>query len=206
MASAFRGLTRRTRPNRRVLRIISGAAATFAVGWVFFASFKIVFPSQGELDDHSDAVVSLAPQYFRLPMAEQIFKAGNADFLVISYFPEDRANRTDVAISGVRVSDYCESRVRENVVCFTPEDSATIGEALSIRDIAHAESWHSVTIVTNQYHVFRTRFIFERCLGKDIDVNVVFSERELSFSQWVWHILYENSALLKAAFQTTFRC
>src|SRR5699024_7197634 len=106
----------------------------------------------------------------------------------------------------VPVSNYCESGGREGIVCFTPEEAATIGEAYSISEMVAAESWDSLTVVTDEYHAFRTRFIFDQCLGGDIDVNVVFSERDLSVAQWGFHIVYESAAFLKAAWQTTFRC
>lgn len=193
--------------SRRGLKVVAGVATALLAGWVVFASVNIVSPVQGELQSRGDAVVSLAPQSHRLPLAEQLVEGGNADTLVISYFPGDVAiGNAGAGESRVPVSDYCEPAGREGILCFTPEENATIGEAYAIRDIAQAESWDSLTVVTDQYHAFRTRFILEQCLGEDVDVNVVFSERDLSAARWGWHIVYENVAFLKAVFQTTLRC
>jgi len=197
----------RSKRTRRTLKVIGGLAAALLAGWVLFASINIVSPSQGELQFRSDAVVSLAPQTYRLPVAEQLVEDGAADMLVISYFPGDVSGGGSGAVDDrVPVSSYCEAGGREGVLCFTAEDATTIGEAYSIADIVAAESWDALTVVTSEYHAFRTRFIFDQCLGDDVEVNVVFAERDLSVAQWGFHIVYENAALLKAALQTTLRC
>lgn len=192
---------------RRGFKVIGGVASVLLVGWVVYVSIHIVSPSQGQLASGSNAVVSLAPQSHRLPLAEQLVEDGSADTLVISYFPGDVAIKgTGVAASRVPVSDYCEPAGQDGTRCFTPKKESTIGEAYAIREMAQAESWNSLTVVTDKYHAFRTRFIFQQCLGDDIDVNVVFAARDLNAAQWGWHVAYENVAFLKAIFQTTVRC
>jgi len=201
----------RTRPQtqrtRGSLKIVGGLLVALLAVWVLFASINIVSPSQGELQTRSDAVVSLAPQAHRLPLAEQLVEEEVADTLVISYFPDDVSRGgSGAADYPVPVSNYCESGGREGIVCFTPEEAATIGEAYSISEMVAAESWDSLTVVTDEYHAFRTRFIFDRCLGEEVDVNVVFADRDLSVGQWGYHLVYENAAFLKAALQTAVRC
>lgn len=136
----------RTKRTRRSLKVVGGLTAALLAGWVFFASMNIVSPSQGELQSRSDAVVSLAPQTYRLPMAEQLVEDGAADTLVISYFPGDvSGGGSDTADDRVPVSSYCQAGGREDILCFTPEEGTTIGEAYSIADIVAAESWDSLT-------------------------------------------------------------
>lgn len=195
----------RTQRPGRGLKIAGGVVAALLVGGVVFASVNIVSPSQGNLNDRSDAVVSLAPQAHRLATAQQLVEAGKADTLVISYFPDD-VSVGDPGISRVSVSEFCEGGGDEGVMCFTPEENATIGEASAIRDIASTEGWKSMTVVTSEYHAFRTRYIFEQCLGDEVDVNIVFPEAELSTARWGFHLVYENAAFLKAVWQTTMRC
>lgn len=193
--------------SRRGLKIAGVVTTALLAGWVLFASINIVSPSQGELQSRSDAVVSLAPQAHRLPLAEQLVEGGNANTLVISYFPGDvPIGNAGAAGSRAPVVDFCEPAGREDILCLTPEQNATIGEAYAVRGIAQEESLDSLTVVTDQYHVFRSRFIFEQCLDDNVDVNVVFFERDLSVARWGWHIAYENVGFLKAVFQTTFGC
>ncbi|MDN6358635.1 MAG: hypothetical protein L0K38_13215 [Yaniella sp.] len=201
----------RTRPQiqrtRGGLKVVSGLVVALLAAWVLFASINIVSPSQGASQTRSDAVVSLAPQAHRLPLAEQLVAEDVADTLVISYFRDDvSGGGSGAAADPVPVSDYCASGGREGIKCFTSEETTTIGEAYSVREMVSAESWDSLTVVIDQYHAFRTRFIFEQCLGDEVDVNVVFSDRDLNVAQWGYHLVYENAAFVKAALQTAVRC
>lgn len=206
MPAKLRRKTSSRRPLRRALKIIAGVAMIGVIGWFAYASVNIVSPSQGDLDGKADVVVSLAPQHSRLPMAKQLISDDVAETLLISYFDHDPMNHQMTAKDGKPLSRYCEDESENGVMCFTPTEDATIGEVLAISDLAQEHAWGKVTVVTDSFHAFRTRFIFEQCLGDEIDVNVVFSEQDLTASQWAWHIVYENAAFLKAAWQTTARC
>lgn len=61
-------------------------------------------------------------------------------------------------------------------------------------------------MVTNQHHVFRTRFIFDRCLGDEVDINVVYAHRDYGIGGTAWRALYENAAFFKAVYDVTVRC
>lgn len=187
-------------------KILGGIAAAALLGWFVYASVNIVVPRQGNLDATSDVVVSLAPQESRLPTAQQLVAEGVADTLLISYFDHDPMNNMVAGDEQTSLSEYCEPGAPPTVMCFTPQEDATIGEVHAIADIAKAESWETMTVVTDPFHAFRTRYIFSQCLGQDIEVNVVFSDRELTVPQWIWHVVYENVAFFKAAWQTTTRC
>ncbi|WP_022869722.1 YdcF family protein [Yaniella halotolerans] len=206
MPAKLRRNTSSRRPLRRALKIFAGVAIIGAIGWFAYASVNIVLPSQGALDDKADVVVSLAPQQNRLPMAKQLISDDVAETLLISYFDHDPMNHQMTAKDGVPLSRYCEDESENGVMCFTPAEDATIGEVHAISDLAQEHAWGKVTVVTDSFHAFRTRFIFEQCMDAEVDVNVVFSEQDLTASQWSWHIVYENAAFLKAAWQTTARC
>lgn len=203
MTSNSKVAEKKTKPKRRGWKIASGVIATVVIGWFVFASLSIVNPAQGNLSAQSDVVVSLAPQQDRLPMAQGLVEDGVADTLLISYFDHDPMNHT----AGVTpLSTHCESEGDSSVRCFTPQEDATIGEARAIADIAREESWQSLTIVTNSFHRFRTNFIFDQCLGDEFDINVVYTDQTLNASQLAWHVVYENVAFFKAAWQTATRC
>lgn len=197
----------RPKPSRLGLKVAGGVVAAALIAWFFYATVNILNPSQGELQARSDAVVSLAPQSHRLPTAQQLISDGVADTLVISYFDHDPLNfGSGASVDAVPLHAYCESEAFYEIVCFTPEENATIGEAYAIASMAREQSWLSLTVVTDTTHAFRTRFILDRCLGDDFDVNVVVAERELAASEKAWHIVYENAAFFKAAWQATWRC
>lgn len=195
------------KPRRMRLKMIGSLVAVLISGWFIYASVHIVYPVQGDLQIRSDAVVSLAPQYDRLPMAQQLVDDGVANKLVISYFDHDALNGGLDANSELpTLSSFCDPEASQEIICFTPEENATIGEAYAVSKIAGEESWDSITVVTNSYHTFRTRFIFERCLGNDLAVNVVYVDRDYKVSRWVWHVVYENAAYFKAVWQVMTRC
>jgi uncharacterized SAM-binding protein YcdF (DUF218 family) len=178
-------------------------AAVVTVGWFVYATVNIVSPSQGDLENRVDAVVSLAPQAHRLPLAQQWVADGAADTLAVSYFDHDTAR---IPLNGtgepVPLEQHCEL---EHVVCFRPAD-ATAGEAVALAEMARDESWGSLTVVTNQHHVFRTRFIFDRCLRDEVDVNVVYAHRDYGVAGTASRVVYENAAFFKAFYDVTFQC
>lgn len=206
MAAELRRRDASSRQLPRALKIFSGIAIVAVIGWLAYATMNIVSPSRGDLNQRADVVVSLAPQQHRLPLAQQLVSGGVADTLLISYFDHDPMNSLSTTEGDAPLSRYCEEDNANGVMCFTPEENATIGEAHAVSHLAEEYSWGTVTVVTDSFHAFRTRFIFEQCLDADVDVNVVFSEKDLTLSQWAWHIVYENAAFLKAAWQTATRC
>lgn len=206
----LRGKKRRMRK----LKIISGVVVALVVGWFIFASVSIYNPPQGDVEARTDAVVSLSPPPYRLPLAEELYANDRAPRLAISYVPVDpRHFNAEWVTAWEPAERYCEEatpEMDENISCFTPEEISTRGEAHSVRELAETESWDSITVVTSRHHVFRTRFIFDQCIGDSVDVNVVFPEPDLSVEtseeSWGWYILYENVAFFKALYETTVGC
>jgi hypothetical protein len=166
-----------------------------------------MFPEQGEIHNGSDAVVSLAPQHHRLYTASRLIEVGHTDTLVVSHFDGD-VGFSDSAqqVDQVSITDYCNTHEGEGVICFTPDEVSTIGEAFTVRDIAAQQSWESLTVVTSRYHAFRAHYIFEQCVGDDVDVNLVHADPGYNVLQWAWYLAYENAAFIKALWQTTTRC
>lgn len=101
---------------------------------------------------------------------------------------------------------YCEAHKARGVSCFTPAGIATIGEAFTVCDIASQETWETLTVVTSRAHAFRAHYIFDQCVGEDVEVNLVHSDPALNGFQWAWRLAYENAAFIKALWQTGTRC
>lgn len=196
----------RARRRRRTMAVVAVIAV---VGWLAYATVNIMAPTQGDRSATVDAVISLAPQQNRLPVAQELIAAGVSDTLLISYFAHDSLNHRPGTGQGdhiKRLSTYCDEDGAVETICFTPTEDATIGEVHAIDDIAAEHSWEAVTVVTDSFHTFRTRYILAQCLHDDLQVNVVFAEQDLSPMQWVWHAVYENAAFIKAVWQTSTRC
>ncbi|MHA6967252.1 YdcF family protein [Glutamicibacter bergerei] len=172
-----------------------------ALVWFLFISAMVLKPVSGPVR-HVDAVVSLAPGQHRLPTALEYHESGMSENLVVSWFPQLISGAVVKPELGWLESQICRAPDVGSVFCFTPELDSTYGEALSVSNLVLAQDWDSVVVVTSRYHVFRTRFIFERTLPAHIHVNVVAAPTELSAKGWITHIGYENLATIKAIFQT----
>lgn len=149
----------------------------------------------------------MAPQAHRLYTATQLVEIGHTDTLVISHFAGDMGKRSPgESTQQISVTDYCEEHSDNGVICFTPSEVATIGEAFAVRELAAQESWRNLTVVTTREHAFRAHYIFEQCVGDDVEVNLVHSDPQLDATDWVAHLVYENAAFIKALWQTSTRC
>lgn len=202
MRSTAGGAGRTAQPQWPGLKHTICGTAALAMGWFAYAMAHILWPSQGDLERRVDAVVSLAPQEHRLPMAQRLVADGVTETLTVSYFDHDkRLVPTSGAGDSVPLAHYC-NHARE--LCFRPADAA-VGEVDALAELAR-KSWGSLTVVTNQHHVSRTRFIFDRCLGDEVDINVVYAHRDYGVSGTAWRVLYENAAFFKAVYDVTVRC
>lgn len=173
--------------------------------WVGAVSFRILVPPTNG-NAHTDVVLSLAPGDNRLPTALKFYEQGDADNLAISWFPAEFTESVPEHSKSRLAQDTCTAKDDTRVYCFTPSEGTTIGEALAFRELAESQDWDSVTLVTSSYHVFRARYIFERCLPSEIEVQTVSAPIELSRDAWRYHLLYENMAYLKAIAETSSRC
>lgn len=196
----------RASKTRKIRRIIFGLVGVLLTVWVLVVSVNIVAVSQGSVDESSDAVVSLAPQYERLATAESLYEHDLAEVLAISYLPQDVAPYANDQSVVASVHEHCADEQLQSVVCFTPQPVTTFGEAKTVQEVAQGRHWDSLTVVTSHYHAFRTRYIFEKCLGNEIDINVVYADVDMGPERWAWHVVYENAAFVKALIQTNLNC
>ena len=185
----------------RIITISILLLPAVAIVWILIVSSMVLMPIPAPVR-HVDAVVSLAPGHQRLPAAVEYQEAGLADNLVISWFPDSISTAALEPEFGWLENQKCRATNENSVHCLTPELNSTYGEALAVGSLALAQDWDSILIVTSRYHVFRTRYIFERTLPTHIGVEVVAAPTELSNRSWVRHLGYENVAFIKAVFQT----
>jgi uncharacterized SAM-binding protein YcdF (DUF218 family) len=135
---------------RRLVRI---AGAVF-LAWLVAASVLFLLP-HGTTPRTADAIVVLAgDREQRVDKALELMRSGVSRTLVVSGWPDP---------AYARAAPYCSGESAYRVICFMPSPFSTRGEAREIARLARANGWHSVAVVTSDYHVFRAGLIVRRC-------------------------------------------
>ena len=139
----------------------------------------------------TDAVIMLGgAAYERLPVAQRLQGALHVPVLVLSH--------TDT-LGNAAADSICNSATfpRPDLVCFTPGGMDTRSEADIIADLAEANGWTSITVVTSSYHVTRAGRLIGQCTTAD--VQMVASHPALSPGQWLRRFVIETGGLIDAS-------
>ena len=134
---------------RPLLLIALAAVAVLAI-----ASVPLFILYDDDRVAKADAVIVLAGEKRRLPIALELLQRDVAPVLVISDGLDPRwtqANR------------LCRYGDPERIVCLRPEPYSTRGEARMAARLARQRGWDSLVVVTSRFHLFRARLLFERC-------------------------------------------
>lgn len=109
----------------------------------------------------ADAVVVLAGDESRLPVALSLVRDGVAPVLVVS---EDESGE-DVARATL-----CENGEIEKVeiVCRRASPFSTRGEARLVGRLAEARGWNRLVVVSSRYHLFRAERLIRRCTDAEL--------------------------------------
>jgi uncharacterized SAM-binding protein YcdF (DUF218 family) len=131
----------------------------------------------------ADAIVVLGSgkvdEMRRAEEGERLFTAGDAPVLAIS----DAGGPCPVKVTTAKVT------------CFSPSPETTQGEARMIGHMARKDHWRSIIVVSGRPQATRARMRVERCFTGRIEVVGV---EPVSFEQWVYQIVYEWGATIKA--------
>jgi uncharacterized SAM-binding protein YcdF (DUF218 family) len=82
------------------------------------------------------------------------------------------------------------------ITCMVPDPVSTYGEATTVRDLVAVNGWTRVTVVTSDFHVTRTRLLFDRCL--DVPVRVVAAPTDPNPAERVYRIVREMAATARS--------
>jgi uncharacterized SAM-binding protein YcdF (DUF218 family) len=157
------------------------AAAVAVALFSILTAVLFVFPAKGP-SAHADVVVVLDDGVgVRRAKAIQAVTAGVASNLVISHHA-DRPQDCPANIASV------------TVVCFSPTDDSTKGEASAFARIAKEHGWTSLIFVTDPPHVTRSKWLISRCFAGNIGAITT----KVSNLDWPIRVVYEWAALSKA--------
>jgi len=109
----------------------------------------------------ADAVMVLAGEKRRLPIAVELIERGVAPVLVIS----------DGLDPGWTLANrLCRFGDPARIVCVRPVPYSTRGEARLAARVARERGWDSLVVVTSRFHLFRARTLFERCFDGRLEM------------------------------------
>ena len=134
-------------------------AALLAWAALTVASVPLFILHDGDTPERADAIVVLAGDKRRLPVALELWERGVAPVLVISDGLDPRSPRA---------RELCRTGPRERVLCPSPDPYSTRGEAQLAGRLAAERDWASLVVVSSRFHLFRAGRLFERCVGGEL--------------------------------------
>ncbi|KUM41141.1 YdcF family protein [Arthrobacter sp. EPSL27] len=174
---------------RRARRALAAVLAAVLL-WLVVATQ--LFVNVDPLSVHrTDAVVMLGGAAAeRLPVALRLQRELNAPVLALSH--------TDTP-GNAAADELCNAAAfpSPDLICFRPGGMDTRSEADVIADLAAANGWRSVTVVTSSYHVTRAGRLIGQCTTAD--VQMVASHPVLSPAQWLRRFVIETGGLIDAS-------
>ena len=134
----------------------------FLIGaWLAATAVLFVWPRE-DSPERADAVIVLSGnRKYRLPRALELMRDRVAPTLVISHGLDPRWREAH------RLCTQGADGFR--VLCIVPNPDSTQGEAEAVGRLAARRDWRDVVVVTSRFHVTRSRMLFERCVGGDVE-------------------------------------
>ena len=122
--------------------------------------------------DHSDAILVLSDDNFyadRATRASQVYRQGLAPIVVAS----GRRLRPYAGVAELIEHDLIERGVPKDKILRVAHDSDnTREEAITLAQVAKQKKWHSIIVVTSNFHTRRARYIFSHVFPNDTKVRI----------------------------------
>ena len=157
-----------------LLVLLSFALLSLVVYWARHPILRYAAESWvvDEPAEHADALLLLGDDNFyadRATRAAELFRKGVAPTIVAS----GRRIRPSAGIAELEEHDLIERGVpRERILRFPHDTDSTIEEAAALAQFCADRHFHSVIVVTSNYHTRRARYLFEKEFPKRITVSV----------------------------------
>lgn len=179
----------------KVLLMSMVACAATVMLWAGAGLYFYQAPAEN-VPPYADAMFVLAPTNDRISYAERLMDQGYAGTLALSVPPGEDDNRDGLP---------CNEKRAYLIVCFQPSPVTTQGEARAVQQLATANGWNSVNVVTDQSHAPRAGLIIERCYKGQLSI-VAYRKDDLPLlslttprDSWAFAYTYETAAFTKAA-------
>ena len=135
--------------------------------------------------DKADVLIVLGDDNFyadRATRGAQLFREGKAPVIVAS----GRRLRPSAGIAELMEHDLIERGVpRDKIVRFVHDADSSLEEARALARLVRERRWHSVIVVTSNFHTRRARYIFRRVFPQGVEVRMA-SARDGDFDPEHW--------------------
>lgn len=135
--------------------------------------------------DHADALLVLSDDNFfadRATRASELFRQKWAPVVVAS----GRRLRPTAGIAELMEHDLIERGVpKDRIIRFAHDSDNTREEAQALSALVAEHNWHSVIVVTSNYHTRRSRYIFQRIFPASVNVRLA-SARDGEYDPEHW--------------------
>src|SRR5437588_5232198 len=135
--------------------------------------------------DKADAVMVLGDDNFyadRATRGAELFREGKAPVIVAS----GRRLRPNAGIAELMEHDLVERGVpKDKIVRLAHDADSTLEEAVALVRLAKERKWHSVIVVTSNFHTRRARYVFRRVFLPGMEVRIA-SARDGDFDPQGW--------------------
>ncbi|MBW3601348.1 MAG: YdcF family protein [Actinobacteria bacterium] len=170
-------------------KAVTAVALVALLVWTAFTLRLFVWPPTAE-PARGDAVAVLAGgNGERLDRAWGLMASGVAPVLALS-----RGSQAPTT----PVDRHCDTdRAGYAVVCFSPDEATTRGEARRLSALSGARGWRSLVVVTSTFHVTRARLLVGRCHRGDL--SVVDAGTRMGPADTALAVLHEWGGLVHAA-------
>jgi uncharacterized SAM-binding protein YcdF (DUF218 family) len=174
----------RTRTGRHLARQLMAGLLVLIAASTAFAARSFIWPT-------SDTAFPDGPIV--------VLGGGGGERLTTALGLRGEGEQRELVVSASAIDEWRAAGGRctpEEITCMVPDPVSTYGEATTVRDLVAANGWTHVTVVTSDFHVTRTRLLFDRCL--DEPVRVVAAPTDPNVIERTYRIVREMTATVVA--------
>lgn len=133
---------------------------------------------------HKDGSLSDMAQS-RVEQGVELFKQGVAPRLVLSGYKFYWSNYKSPKTEAQAMKDYATSMgVPEDIIHLEESARNTLGNAYYIKkDVLEPNGWNNIAVVTSDFHVPRSQYIFEKILGSGYEIEMFGAEGNIQPSK-----------------------
>lgn len=117
----------------------------------------------------------------RVEKGVELFKEGVAPKIIVSGYQGFWLETTPIKSEAQAMKEYAMSLgIPEEAIIEEEDSKDTVGNAYFCRlNIIDPNNWKKIVVVTSEYHIPRTKYVFEKVMGADYEIEFVSVDSQL---------------------------